>query len=87
MKAAWEAAPTPDRIVQDILRFLVALQDVIDVKGAMVPNERRRGRRATVVLPVPPGYQQVLDNRKKKYQDWYNEHGDSDEDSDSDVEN
>ena len=58
-----------------------------DVKGAMVPNERRRGRRAAVILPVPPGYQQVLDDRKKKYQSWYNEHGDSEEDSESDGEN
>jgi hypothetical protein len=51
MRAAWDAAPTPERIVQDILRFLVALQEVIDVDGAMVPNERRHGRRAAVILP------------------------------------
>ena len=86
MRAAWEVAPTLERIVQDILRFLVALQEVIDVDGAMVPNERRHGRRATVILPVPPAYQQVLDDRKQKYREWYNEHGDSDSDSDSDSE-
>ena len=84
MRAAWDAAPTPERIVQDILRFLVALQEVIDVDGAMVPDERRHGRRAAVILPVPPAYQQVLDDRTQKYREWYNEHGDSDSDSDSD---
>ena len=46
MRAAWDAAPTLERIVQDILRVLVALQEVMDVDGAMVPNERRHGRRA-----------------------------------------
>ena len=66
MRAAWDAAPTPERIVQDILRFLVALQEVIDVDGAMVPDERRHGRRAAVILPVPPAYQQVLDDREHK---------------------
>ena len=73
-----------DETVQDILRFLQALQDVIDVDGAMVPNERRHGHRAAIILPVPPSHQQVLEDRKKKYQEWYNVHGDSDSDSDSD---
>jgi hypothetical protein len=54
------------------------------VIDAMVPFERRHGRRAAVVLPALVGYQQVLDDRRKKYQDWYNDHGGSDEDSDSD---
>jgi hypothetical protein len=56
MRAAWDAASTPERIVQDILRFLVALQEVIDVDGTMVPNERRHGHRAAVILPISPAY-------------------------------
>ena len=86
MRAAWESAPTMERIVQDILRFLGALQDVLDVDGAMVLNEQRRGRRANLILPVPPAYQQVLADRLSKYRRWYNEHGDSYEDSDSNEE-
>eukprot|EP01047_Picozoa_sp_COSAG01_P079840 COSAG01_NODE_15298_length_1352_cov_115.447725_2_plen_89_part_00 len=86
MEAAWAAAPTLDRVVQDILRFLQALQDVIDVDGAMVPNERRHGRRAALILPTPPGYESVLNDRREKYKNWYSQHADSNSDSDDDGE-
>ena len=49
-------------------------------------RSERRGRRANLILPVPPAYQQVLADRLSKYRRWYNEHGDSDEDSDSNEE-
>jgi hypothetical protein len=32
-------------------------------------NERRGGRRAAIILPVPPAYQQVLGDRTQKYRD------------------
>ena len=44
-----------------------------------------RGAHSTVVLPVPSGYQQVLGDGRKYYQDWHNEHGG--EGSDIGVEN
>jgi hypothetical protein len=37
------------------------LEEVIDVNGAMVPNERRHDRHVAIILPVPPG--SVCDTR------------------------
>eukprot|EP01048_Picozoa_sp_COSAG05_P023459 COSAG05_NODE_5089_length_1265_cov_12.121784_2_plen_162_part_00 len=71
MHRAWEMAPTGPRIVEDILRYPPALQDVIDVGGAEVPDkERRKGRRSTILLPAPPGLEDVVEERKAKYMVW-----------------
>ena len=46
MDRAWEMFPMPERIVQDIMRFPVALQRIKEVKGVVVPEmDDRKGRR------------------------------------------
>ena len=48
-----------------------ALQDVIDVGGAEVPDkEHRKGRRSTILLPAPAGLEDVVEERKAKYMEW-----------------
>ena len=57
MHRAWEMAPTGPRIVEDILRYPPALQDVIDVGGAEVPDkERGKGRRSCGSCRQQPEY-------------------------------
>ena len=83
MHRAWEMAPTDSRIVEDILRYPQALQDVIDVGGEEVPDkERRKGRRSTILLPAPLGLEDVVEERKAKYMAWL----ESDDESSSGVE-
>ena len=52
MDRTWEIFPAPERIVEDILRFPVALQRIKDVKGAVVPEmDSRKGRRKISKMP------------------------------------
>lgn len=52
MDRTWEIFPAPEWIVEDILRFPVALQRIKDVKGAVVPEmDNRKGRRKISKMP------------------------------------
>ena len=42
-------------------------------------KERRQGRRSTILLPAPPGLEDVVEERKAKYMEWL----ESDEDDSS----
>ena len=55
MDRTWEVFLAPERIVEDILRFPVALQRIKDVKGAVVPEmDNHKGRRVISQLPYQP---------------------------------
>ena len=52
MDRTWQVFPTPERVVQDILRFPAACRKIIEAEGAVVHSlNNRKGRRATIALP------------------------------------
>ena len=68
MDRAWEMFPMPERIVQDIMRFPVALQRIKEVKGVVVPEmDDRRGRRKIRYLPVHPDCEDAMVEREAKW--------------------
>jgi len=72
LRRTWEYAPTPERIVQDIKRWPLAVKSIIEHKGALVPTMRKRsGRRAlrkgATVRVLHPQAQEALEERFKKW--------------------
>ena len=69
MDRTWEIFPAPERIVEDILRFPVALQRIKDVKGAVVPEmDNRTGRRVISQLPYHPDCADAMQQREIKWE-------------------
>ena len=69
MDRTWEVFPTPERIVEDILRFPVALQRIKDVNGAVVPEmDNRKGRRKIRKQPHHPDCEDALAAREIKWE-------------------
>ena len=68
MDRVWEMFPMPERIVQDIMRFPVALQRIKEVKGVVVPEmDDHRGRRKIRYLPVHPDCEDAMVGREAKW--------------------
>ena len=54
MERVWEVAPTSERIVQDIMRWPVAVRAIVAARGTIVPElDNRHGRRKA---PKPPAH-------------------------------
>ena len=69
MDRTWAVFPTPERIVQDILRFPVALERIRDEKGAVVPEmDNRKGRRKINKLPYHPDCADAMAEREIKWE-------------------
>ena len=69
MDRTWAVFPTPERIVQDILRFPVALERIRDEKGAVVPEmDNRKGRRKISKLPYHPECADAMAEREIKWE-------------------
>ena len=69
MDRTWEIFPAPERIVEDILRFPVALKRIKDVKGAVVPEmDNRKGRRVISQLPYHPDCEDAMKQRQIKWE-------------------
>ena len=71
MRLAWASIPEL-RIRQDVLRYPSALQAVVDASppGGMPAIVTRRGRRSTLMLPTPPGMDDIAAAREQKFDEW-----------------
>ena len=52
MERLWEKLPSSERIVQDILHIPRAIEEIIEHKGAIVPDLDNRSGRRKVERPV-----------------------------------
>lgn len=71
MQRAWKIHPTPERIVQDVLKWPKNLDKIYAAQGAVVPEvDNRHGRRETTAFKMHADCAEAEAIRERRYEEW-----------------